>query len=96
MKKAFDQNVSRTKPRLKLGGPSVEPEAVTEILAVPVSQMTESCLSANIFFALAISSATPSLLSYTTIPLASQILIRNLSTPPPPLICPSVRVSRKR
>src|SRR5215472_304133 len=25
MKKAFDQNVSRSKPRLKLGGPSPEP-----------------------------------------------------------------------
>ncbi|HEY1904566.1 MAG TPA: extensin-like protein [Myxococcaceae bacterium] len=27
MKKAFDQNVSRAKPRLKLGGPTPEPEA---------------------------------------------------------------------
>ena len=27
MKKAFDQNVSRAKPRLKLGAPSVDPVA---------------------------------------------------------------------
>ncbi|MGZ6141231.1 MAG: hypothetical protein ACXWLA_11170, partial [Myxococcaceae bacterium] len=29
MKKAFDQNVSRAKPRLKLGGPTPEPETDT-------------------------------------------------------------------
>lgn len=45
MKKAFDQNVSRSKPRVRLGGAAEDPSGQASIADVPVQSASEALSS---------------------------------------------------
>ncbi len=76
----------------RCGGVSEEPAPPSAIKGYLWITMLPTVIACGL--APSMSSERPRTLSYAT-PAASQILIRNLSTSPPPLIWPSVAVSRK-